>query len=437
MKIVHISPGSGDNFYCENCLRDATWVRAMRRLGQDVIMVPLYLPLQADKTEPVSNAPMFFGGVNVYLQQKLSLFRKTPRWIDRLFDSRKLLEWAGRKAGMTRARDLGETTISMLQGEHGRQVKELDRLVDWLRTQEGGCDLVSLSNVLLVGLTSRIKEKLRVPVVCWLQDEDGFLDGLAEPYAARAWDIVRERSRGIDGFWAVSRYFGQVMQTRLGVEGERMRTIHMGIDLMAYAPATTPPPVPTVGYLSRMCPDRGLETLVDAFILLKTNPGLKSAKLRISGGRSASDEPFIRGLAGKLAAAGVCGDVEFLDAFDGTAKRDFLQSLSVLSVPERQPVAYGLYVLEAFASSVPVVEPAIGCFPETIESTGGGVLYEPNTAQKLAEAMAPLLLDPKAAQRLGAGGREGVTKSFDVTDTAAHVVQICGQVCERFERGAR
>ena len=120
MKIVQICPGSGDNFYCENCLRDAALVKALRKLGHDVLMVPLYLPLQADKVEQVSNAPLFFGGVNIYLQQKLSLFRRTPRWIDRWFDSRGLLEWAGRKAGMTNARDLGETTISMLEGEDGR-----------------------------------------------------------------------------------------------------------------------------------------------------------------------------------------------------------------------------------------------------------------------------------------------------------------------------
>ena len=284
MTVVHISPGSGDTFYCENCLRDAALVKAMRKLGHDVIMVPLYLPLQADKTEPVTNAPLFFGGVNVYLQQKLSFFRKTPRWIDRLFDSRRLLEWAGRKAGMTNAEDLGQTTLSMLEGEHGRQVKELDRLVDWLRAQEGGCDVVSLSNVLLVGLVGRLKESLGVPVVCWLQDEDGFLDGLADPYAERAWGIVRRRARDIDGFLAVSGYFGELMRNRLGIESDHMNVVRMGIDVAAYTPATIAPSVPTIGYLSRMCPDRGLETLVDAFILLKANAGLKSARLRISGG---------------------------------------------------------------------------------------------------------------------------------------------------------
>ncbi|MEN6336869.1 MAG: glycosyltransferase family 4 protein, partial [Phycisphaerales bacterium] len=358
MRIIQICPGSGDNFYCENCLRDAALVKAVRKLGHDVLMVPLYLPLQADKVEQVSNAPIFFGGVNVYLQQKLSLFRKTPRWIDRWFDSRGLLEWAGRKAGMTNARDLGETTISMLQGEDGRQVKELDRFVDWLVTEQQKPDVVCLSNVLLVGLARRIKQRLGVPVVCLLQDEDGFLDGLSSPYAEQAWAVVHERVRDIDAFLAVSKYYADTMTTRLKVESGRVHVVRMGVELDAYKPHDSGPAVPTIGFLSRMCPERGLETLIDAFISLKRNASLRSAKLRVSGGRSGADEPFIGRLQSKLKAAGVLDDVEFLHAFDRDAKLEFLRSLSVLSVPEPQPVAYGLYVLEALAMGVPIVEPA-------------------------------------------------------------------------------
>jgi glycosyltransferase involved in cell wall biosynthesis len=424
MRIVQICPGSGDNFYCENCLRDAALVKAVRTLGHDVIMVPLYLPLQADKVEPVSNAPLFFGGVNVYLQQKLSLFRKTPRWIDRWFDSRRLLEWAGRKAGMTNARDLGETTISMLRGEDGRQGKELDRFVDWLVTEPQKPDIVCLSNVLLVGMVRRIKERLGAPVVCLLQDEDGFLDGLSSPYAEEAWAVVCERAHDIDAFLAVSRYYGDTMQVRLKTDAVRMHVVRMGVELRAYRPDDTGPATPTIGFLSRMCPERGLERLVDAFLLLKKNPKLRSAKLRISGGRSGADEPFIGRLQGKLRAAGVLTDVEFLGAFDRDAKLEFLRGLSVLSVPEVQPVAYGLYVLEALAMGVPVVEPAIGCFPETIEATGGGILYEPNTAERLAQALEPLLLDPQAARTLGAEGRAGMLKAFDIADTAREMIRV-------------
>ena len=435
MRIVQISPGSGDNFYCENCLRDAALVRAMRRRDHDVLMVPLYLPLQADKTEPVSNAPLFFGGVNVFLQHKFALFRKTPRWIDKLFDSRKLLNWAARKAGMTNARDLGETTISMLEGEDGRQVKELDRLVDWFVETQHDPGVVCLSNILLGGLTRRIKDRLRVPVVCLLQDEDGFLDGLTSPYAERAWEIVRRRARDIDGFIAVSTYFAQTMQKRLDVKEERMHVVHMGIDLNNYAPSPTAPSVPTIGFLSRMCPERGLETLVDAFIVLKRRGGFQSIRLQISGGRSAADEPFVQRLQDKLHAAGVRDNVDFLDSFDQDARLAFLQSLSVLSVPERDPVAYGLYVLESLAMGVPVVEPAIGCFPETIEMTGGGVLYTPGSPEALADAIAPLLRDPEAARRLGEEGRQGVRRAFDVEETARKMAETCEQIAQRAKRG--
>jgi len=437
MRIVQITPGSGDNFYCENCLRDAALVKAMRRLGHDILMVPLYLPLQSDKTEPLSNAPIFFGGVNVYLQQKFALFRKTPRWIDKLFDSRRLLEWAGRKAGMTSARDLGETTISMLEGEDGRQVKELDRLVDWLEAEAQKPDLVCLSNILLGGLARRIKERLGVAVLCLLQDEDGFLDGLTSSHAEHAWEIVRRRARDVDGFLAVTDYFGRTMQERLAVDQARMHVVHMGIELNDYVPADAGPAEPTIGYLSRMCPQHGLDTLVEAFILLKNKPSLKSATLRISGGWYASDEPFIKQMQKKLSAAGVLGDVEFLDTFDREAKLAFLQSLTVLSVPEPQSVAYGLYVLEALAMGVPVVEPAIGSFPETIEMTGGGVLYEPNTAEKLAESLVSLLSDPQAAGRLGAEGRAGVCKEFDIEQTARDMVGVCERLAREGEQVKR
>ncbi len=431
MRIVQICPSAGDSFYCENCLRDAALVKALRRLGHDVLMVPLYLPLAADPTEPLSNAPIFFGGINVYLQQKLALFRKTPRWIDRWFDARPLLEWAGRKVGMTRARDLGETTISMLQGENGRQVKELDRFVDWLRTEPQKPDIVCLSTVLLAGMARRIKERLGVPVVSLLQDEDGFLDGLMSPYAEQAWGMVRERARDIDAFLAVSQYFADVMSSRLGSDAARMHVSRPGIELDGYARDDLGPTVPTIGFLSRMCPDRGLEKLVDAFILLKQKDKLWPVKLRICGGKLACDESFLDRLREKLMAAGIRADVDFLPVFDRECRLEFLRSVSVLSVPEAKPVAYGLYVLEALAMGVPVVEPALGCFPETLALTGGGVLYEPNTAEKLAEVLEPLLLDPRAARRVGAEGRAGVAKSFEIGQTAAQMVGIYEQVIQR------
>lgn len=430
MKIVQITPGSGDNFYCENCLRDAALVTAMHKLEQEVILLPMYLPLQIDKKEVTLEAPIFFGGINVYLQQKLSIFRKTPRWLDRLFDRPGLLEWASHKAEMTNAKDLAETTISMLQGRHGRQIKELNRLIEWLAQDDNRPDVVTLSNILLIGLAGPIKERLGVPVLCLLQDEDGFLDGLMPPYTQQAWELVTQHSRDVDLFISVSKYYSDLMREKLGLEADKLKVVHMGISPDGYYLRESVPEVPTIGYLSRMCPVKGLDTLVDAFIRIKKIELLKNTKLRIAGGKSAADEPFLKEIRQRLSSRGLSDDVEFLPSFERATKLEFLHSLSVLSVPEKQPVAYGLYVLEALASGVPVVEPAIGVFPELLEMTGGGVLYQDNTAAGLAAATEPLLLDADYAQKLGQKGRDAILEKFAIDQTAQKMIQIFERIVQ-------
>ena len=431
MRIIQITPSAGDSFYCENCLRDAALAKAIIKLGHEGLTIPLYLPLSSEQSGSAGISPIFFGGLNVYLQQKSGFFRRTPRWLDHLFDSPRLLRWIGRMAGMTSARDLGETTISILRGEKGRQIKELDRLVEWLDTQENRPDIICLSNILLAGLARAIKQKLNVPVVCLLQDEDGFLDGLVSPYSQQAWEIISQRADDIDAFIGVSKYYTETMQQRLKLGPDRTFVIYTGISLDGYESRRDEPEVPTIGYLSRMCPDKGLDTLVDAFLKLKKNEKLRDAKLRIAGGKRSDDEAFLKKIRQNLGSYGVIDDVEFLPDFGREARIAFLRSLSVLSVPEKLPVAYGLYVLEALAAGVPVVEPASGVFPELLEITGGGLLFEPNNIEALADAIGSLLLDPAKMRRLGEQGRAAVTKKFNIEQTAEQMVRIYGQIAQK------
>ena len=430
MNIVHISPSAGDSFYCENCLRDAALIKAIMKAGHDILSVPLYLPLSADVSDSIVKSPIFFGGINVYLQQKSSLFQKTPRWFDKIFDSPRLLRWTGRLAGMTNAKDLGQTTTSMLRGEQGKQIKELDRLVGWLSEQDKKTDVICLSNIMLIGLARRIKQRLNVPVFCLLQDEDGFLDGLQPPYSDQAWQILAERASDVDAFIAVSKYYADVMNQRLSIASERIYVVYMGISLEDYKLKDTEPEVPTIGYLSRMCPDKGLDTLVDAFIQVKKNEKLKNARLRITGGKMTNDGKFLNRIRRQLDSCGLLADVEFLSAFGSVTKSTFLQTLSVLSVPEKQPVAYGLYVLEANAAGVPVVEPSSGVFPELLDMTDGGVLFEPNNTAALSAAIEKLLLEPDYARKLGKQGRNAVLEKFNIEQTAKEIVRIYGQAAK-------
>ena len=318
----------------------------------------------------------------------------------------------------------------MLQGEKGRQIKELNRLVDWFDTRENKPDIVCLSNILLLGLARRIKQKLGVPVVCLLQDEEGFLDGLPSPYAEQAWQILTERADDIDTFIAVSQFYADVMRRRLKIDPDRVKVAYTGIALDGYEACRAKPDVPTIGFLSQMSADKGLDTLVDAFIILKKNEKLKNARLRITGGKSAGDKALVNRLCRKLRSDGLLDDVEFLSDFDLKAKRAFLQTLSVLSVPEKYPVSCGLYVLEALAAGVPVVQPESGVFPELLEMTGGGVLCEPNNAKALAAALETLLLDPEQARQLGEQGRKAVHEKFDIEQTARDLMRIYAKVID-------
>jgi glycosyltransferase involved in cell wall biosynthesis len=388
--------------------------------------LPLYLPPLADAGEAPEATPVFFGGINVYLQQKWALFRRAPRWVDRLLNARPLLRWASRKSDMTSAHDLGPATLSMLRGEHGRQVKELDKLVEFLAAGEPP-DAVSLSNALLAGLARRIREALGVPLVCWLQDEDAFLDGLGEAHAAESWRTLAERARDIDAFLATSRYYADVMTRRLALPAERVHVVPIGIDPADYHPPDAPPQTPTVGFLSKLCEDKGLDTLVEAFIALKRRPGLEAARLKLTGGKSAAERPLLDSLAGRLADAGLDGDVEFQESFDRPERIGFLRSLSALSVPTRQGEAFGLYVVEALACGVPVVVPDHGAFPELVAATGGGLLCRPNDPQALADALAELLTDPARAGEMGRAGRRAVLDRFTARRAADDFVEVCAR----------
>ena len=423
--------------YCGGCLRDNALVAALRKLGHEVLMVPLYLPLTLDEEDQSTGTPLFFGGISVYLEQKSPLFRGAPGWLHDLVSSPRLLRWAAGKAAKTQAADLGELTLSMLRGEAGNQARELDTLIAWLKTQPKS-DVLCLSNALLIGMVRRLKAELRVPVACALQGEDFFLDALPASHRAACWQELAERAAEVDLFIAPSRYFGDLMRERLSLPADRVRVVHNGINLDGYgvesqqgAPPLTldpyPPPL-VLGFLARMCREKGLDTLVEAYIVLRQRGRVGNLKLRVGGSCGPADETFVNTLRERLQTTGLLGEVEFHPNLDRASKVAMLRSLSVFSVPALYGEAFGLYVIEALAAGVPVVQPRTAAFPELIEATGGGVLCAPGDAQSLAEAIEALLLDPARASALGEAGRLAVTERFSAEAMAQATLRLYGEL---------
>jgi glycosyltransferase involved in cell wall biosynthesis len=422
MTLIHLTPGTG-GMYCGSCLRDQALVTALRKRGHNALLVPLYLPLTLETTEPAADAPIFFSGVNVYLEQKLPWFRSAPRWLHDWLASPKVLKWAAGKAAKTRPEDVGDLTLSMLRGEEGHQARELDELIGWLQ-RSARPDVICLSNSMLVGLVRQLKRELRVPVVCSLQGEDGFLDALPERFRAACWRTLAERSHEVDRFVAPSRYYADLMARRLGQPRDRVQVVHNGIDLTGYEPAPDPPDPPVLGYFARLCREKGLDTLVEAFIALRRRGQVKKLKLRVGGTCTPADKPLVQALRERLKAQGLLGEVEFHPNLDRAAKLAFLRSLSVLTVPALYGEAFGLYVIEALASGVPVVQPRHAAFPELLEATGGGALYEPGDSPGLVKQLEDLLLNPIQARGLGVAGRKAVLEKFTVESMAHEMVQV-------------
>lgn len=416
MKVVHIVPGSGGTFYCQNCMRDGALIRALRRAGVDVVMVPMYLPMFSDGEPPPDDTPVFFGGVNAWLQQQFALFRKTPRWVDRFFDSDWMLKRAAEREGTTSAAGLGKMTLSMLEGMEGRQRKEVERLLDWLE-QEERPDVVHLSNALLIGLAREIKARLKVPVVCSLQDEDWWLDAINPPFNEKCWQAIRERVGDVDRFVAVSHWYADRMKQRLGLDA--VDVVYIGIELEGYERASLDMDPPVLGYLSRMNESLGLDRLVEAFCALKNCEGLEKLRLHVMGGAVGRDKACVARMRKKVAARGFLNDVEFFEGFERAQRMEFLRSLSLMCVPVEQGEAFGSHIIEAMAAGVPVVQPRAGAFPELIRETGGGLIYS-----DLEGTLLDLLQQPQRVRILGERGYEAVHARFGIEQMAQQTILI-------------
>ncbi len=231
MRIAYITAGAAGMF-CGSCMHDNTLVSALIAQGHDALLIPLYTPIRTDETN-VSQHRVFFGGINVYLQQKSALFRHTPWFLDRLLDFPRLLRWVGRFAVSTQAEQLGELTLSILKGEHGFQRKELAKLVRFMQ-DDIRPEIITLTNVLLSGIVPALREHLKVPIVGVLQGDDVFLESLPVRYRRPALDLIRENCRHFSGFIATSKYYADFMAGYLGLPRESIEVIYPGLNLQGF-----------------------------------------------------------------------------------------------------------------------------------------------------------------------------------------------------------
>jgi glycosyltransferase involved in cell wall biosynthesis len=429
MRILSLTGGAGA-MYCGSCLRDNALAAELMARGHDVLLTPVYTPTRTDERN-VSGAHVFFGGISVYLEQHAPLFRYTPKFVDQLWDSGWALRLATKRQISVDPKSLGELTASMLRGEQGFQKKEIAKLLDWLR-REPRFDVVNLPYALLLGLAEPLKRALQVPICCTLQGEDLFLDGLGEPYRSQSLDLIRAAAVHVDAFLPVSRYYADYMPRYLGVPKSKMRLAPLGINLDGYTPRPRERSGPfTVGFFARVAPEKGLHVLCDAYRRFRALSGTAQARLHVAGYLAPEHVPYLDELTGQMKEANLASEFAYRGELDRAGKLAFLHSLDVMSVPATYSEPKGIFLLEAMASGVPVVQPRRGAFAEILETTGGGILVDADDPDALAHGFRELQKDPSLAAALGAAGAAGVRAHYTVGHMAETVERIYTEVIRR------
>ena len=409
--------------YCGSCMRDNALAATLIRLGHAVTLIPLYTPLRTENPAPGAQDEVFFGGVNVYLQHASGVFRRTPRALDWLLDRNWLLKLAGRYGADTPPEQLVGLTLTILQGEEGPAVKELRRLLAFLK-ETARPHVVSLPNLMFIGVAPTVRRELGVPVVCELTGEDIFLDAMPESEKEHVREVIRERVPAVNKFVATCGFYADRMSEYLGVPREKIDVVYPGVPADYVNDGHRGAGPPTVGYLARICPEKGLHHFLDAVLLLARMPGMESLRVEVAGYLGRQHERWYREQQARVKAAGFGDRVRFQGEVDRATKLALLDSLDVFSVPTAYKETKGIPVLEAMARGVPVVQPAHGSFPELLQLTNGGVLVRPEDPSALAEGMHALLRDPQRHRQLGDAGRQAVRQGFTEDHMARNMLKV-------------
>ena len=413
--------------YCGSCLRDNAMATELIARGHDVMLLPVYTPTFTDEPN-VSSDHVVLGGISAYLEQYVPVFRKTPRWLDRLWDSKTILSLASRRSISTNPKMLGEMTVSVLKGEDGFQSKEIFKFVDWVKDQAPP-DVINLPYTLLLSMAKPIKEALNAPILCTLQGEDLFLDGLQDPYRTEAITLIRSHLPYVDLFLSVSEYYADFMPGYLGIPREKIRVVPLGINPNGFemrAPNSSGPF--TVGFLGRVAPEKGLHVLAEAYSLLRKTGDLHEGRFEVAGYMAADCKPYLEEIQKHLKDAGLDHEFRYHGVIDRAEKISFLRSLDVMSLPATYDEPKGVSLLESMACGVPVVQPRRGAFTEIVEVTGGGLLVEPDDPQSLAEGILKLARNRSLAGELSANGFKGVREHYTASNMADKVLAAYNEV---------
>jgi glycosyltransferase involved in cell wall biosynthesis len=277
-------------------------------------------------------------------------------------------------------------------------------------------------------MAAPLKRVFGRPVCCTMQGEELFLDSLIQPYRDQALALIRQQAQTVDRLIAVSEYCAGYMGKLLEVPASHVSVVPLGITMDGYgrgdARVARTDDVFTIGYFARVAPEKGLHVLADAYARFRKRTFGAKVRLEAAGYLAPGSQSYLDDVTRVLERGGVAQEFTYRGAVDRDGKLAFLRGLDVLSVPATYDEPKGMFVLEAMASGVPVVQPRRGGFSEIVERTGGGILVDADDPGKLSDGLYTLWSDSSLRADLAERAFHGVRAHYTVAKSADRLTDV-------------
>lgn len=203
----------------------------------------------------------------------------------------------------------------------------------------------------------------------------------------------------------------------------RVRLIHHGVDLSAFAPAeATDPATPLIVSVGRLVEKKGFADLLSALSLVRRRGGRFRAVIFGDGPLRDALEAQRRqlGLEDVLELAGQRRQ----DEVAAELRRAQLFALTPFVAPDGDRDGVPNVLAEAMASGLAVVTTPVGGIEDLVCHGENGLLAPPHDVEAIADAIGHLLADPARRDALGAAARRTVEAAFDVEAAAGRLTNV-------------
>ncbi len=182
---------------------------------------------------------------------------------------------------------------------------------------------------------------------------------------------------------------------KLGVDAQKIVTIHNGVVRAPARPIHQPASPPYLFSMGSLSLKKGYDVLLHAFAILATQ--FPNLRLIVAGDGARRFE--LLAMASNL---GLTDRVRWIGEISGDGKSQWLSGAAVyVSSSRREPFSNAL--LESMAEGLPIVATNVGGNAEMIEDGRSGLLTPPEDPSALAAAIRQVLADDRLRQKLSEG----------------------------------